>query len=222
VGSDGNLYVATWSPSSQNGQNEMPDFSAMLEKLDTNKDGAISFAEAKDSWFADFHAMNDTDKNGLIEAPEWEARIAFMRRGRNAVMAIRPGGVGDITETHVAWTREKGAPYVPNPVVVGNKLFTIRDGGLASYYNAANGEPQFETARVGYSGEYMSSPITDGTRVYVGNVKGEFLTIRLEEKPVVENVLKFEGPIIATPAFTGNRLYVRAGTKLVAVGEKGR
>jgi outer membrane protein assembly factor BamB len=188
--------------------------------MDKDKDGNLSIPEVKDSWFADFHSMNDTNKNGLVESSEWNSRISFMRRGKNAVLAIKPGGKGDITETHVLWTREKGAPYVPNPLVVGDRVFTVKDGGLASCYRTATGEVIFESVRLGHTGEYMSSPIRIGDLVYVGNTKGEFLAIKLGEKPTVENVTKFEGPIIATPAATGGRLYVRAGSTLYALGAR--
>jgi hypothetical protein len=97
-GSDGNLYIATWSNGSSNERN-MPEWKDFLAAMDKDKDGKITKSDSEGTFLADFFAIFDKNKNGLIDAEEWQSSLDFMSRGKNVVLAIKPGGAGDITDT---------------------------------------------------------------------------------------------------------------------------
>jgi outer membrane protein assembly factor BamB len=65
--------------------------------------------------------------------------VASGGSGGNAVLAIGPGGRGDVTTTHVAWRTERVAPYISSPVIGGDLLFTVRDGGIVACLDAMSG-----------------------------------------------------------------------------------
>ena len=59
---------------------------------------------------------------------------------RQVLLAIRPDGRGDVTQTHVAWRDTKGAPYVPSMIVAGDFLLSVNNAGVAFCYEAATGK----------------------------------------------------------------------------------
>ena len=66
--------------------------------------------------------------------------VASNGPGGNVIMAIRPGGRGNITNSHVAWRYDKSAPYSSSPVLVGDYLYSVKNGGIMTCLNAKTGE----------------------------------------------------------------------------------
>ena len=79
-------------------------------------------------------------------------------------LAVRLGGTGDVTETHVAWRSERGMPYVPSPLLFGNYLHVVNDLGVYSCIEPVSGEV-LHTARA--LGSTYSSPIAAAGRIYM-------------------------------------------------------
>src|SRR5258705_5739588 len=67
------------------------------------------------------------------------------------LIAVRADGTGDVTKTHVAWTLKRGAPLTPSPILVGDELFVVNDGGIATCLDAKTGATHW-VQRLG--GEY--------------------------------------------------------------------
>jgi outer membrane protein assembly factor BamB len=220
-GADGNLYIATWSPGGSPDE-PMPTFEALLKMMDKDGDGRISRAEAAATPFKDFFDVMDKNKDGFWDRPEWEGNINWMKQGKNAVLAVKPGGHGDITTTHVMWRNDKGAPYVSSPLYYDGKLFMVKDGGFATLYDAATGKILYEKQRLGVSGDYYVSPVLVNDRIYVGATNGTLLVLdaRATDKPVVLSKLELGEYLAASPAAAGNRMYIRTKEKLFAFGEK--
>ena len=78
-------------------------------------------------------------------------------RGQPNLVAIRPGGSGDITETHVAWNLHSGVPEIPSPVFHAGRLYMVRDGGLLSCVRTDTGRVVYRE-RLGAPGQYSASP----------------------------------------------------------------
>jgi len=218
AGADGRLYVSAWSDGSSNEPN--PDFDELLAKYDKDKDGKLSAAELAGTRLGDFLEMMDDNKNGALDRGEWQNIQNYMRTGRNAVLAIKPGGRGDITETHVAWKNEKGAAYVASPLAFGGRLFLVKDGGFATCYDTAGGRILFEKQRLPEAGEYFASPVAAGGNIYVCSGRGSVLVLRPGDRLDVIANNKLGEPIFATPAFAGNAIYIRTGAHLWAFGAK--
>lgn len=217
---DGNLYVATWSPGTAS--EPMPAFDSLLKGMDKDGDGRISFAETEGTGFRDFFKIQDKNRNGYVERDEWEGGLEWMRKGKNVVLAIKPGGTGDITDTHVLWSSEKGAPYVASPLVVNNHVFIVKDGGLATLFEAATGKVCYEKQRLGVAGDYYASPTFAGGRIFCAAVNGTILELdaTATEAPKILNQMALGEPLSATPAFVENKVYIRTKEHLWAFGVK--
>lgn len=90
----------------------------------------------------------------------------FMTAG---VFAIRPDGEGDVTETHVAWSEERGAPRSASLLLSGDELYMVSDGGVARCVDARTGAAHW-TERLG--GNFSASPLLAGGAVYFQNETG--------------------------------------------------
>jgi outer membrane protein assembly factor BamB len=218
-GPDGNLYVATWSNGSSNERN-MPDWKDFLAAMDKDKDGKLSIADSGGTFLADFFNIFDKNKNGFVEADEWQSNVDFMGRGKNVVLAIKPGGQGDITETHVLWSNEKGAPYVASPLAYEGRLYLIKDGGLLTVYDTSIGKLLLDKERLAAAGDYFASPIAAGGRIYLASQKGEVLSFQPGDKPELLFRTDLAEPISATPAVLDHTLYIRTAKHLWAFRER--
>lgn len=107
----------------------------------------------------------------VIPRPVLGHGMIFIGTGYDApiVMAIRIDGTGDVTDTHVAWTMKKGAPNTPSLLVVGEEVYMVSDGGIASCVDAKTGKVHWQE-RVG--GNYSASPLYADGKVYFQNEEG--------------------------------------------------
>lgn len=222
TGTDGNLYIATWSPGATGDETPMPEFDGLLKMMDKDGDSKISRAEMAPTPFKDFFDVNDKNKDGFWERDEWQGNIDWMKRGKNIVLGIKPGGRGDITESNVLWSNEKGAPYVASPLYYDGKLFIVKDGGLATLYEAATGKVLYTKERLGVPGDYYVSPTLAGDRMFVGNTSGILLILdaKATDKPIVLGKLDLGEYLAASPAIVDGKLYVRTKEHLIALGAR--
>ena len=80
----------------------------------------------------------DLDRDGFLNEREWTF-FRTRRASRNALLAVKLGGSGDVTETHVRWRHEKSLPDVPTPLVYNDVIFLVRNGGIATTLDARSG-----------------------------------------------------------------------------------
>ena len=96
------------------------------------------------------------------------------------VYAVRPGGRGDVTETHMAWhTDRRGGRDLPSPILVGECLVAISMSGIATGYDAHTGEELWKE-RLG--GNYSGSPIAAGGRIYALAEDGSVVVLQPGKK----------------------------------------
>ena len=100
-----------------------------------------------------------------VPRPVFGHGLVFITTGfqQPELLAIRPDGKGDVTRTHVAWSLKRGAPLTPSPIVVGDELYIVSDGGIASCIDARTGNVIWQS-RLG--GTYSASPIYADGRLY--------------------------------------------------------
>ncbi len=134
------------------------------------------------------------------------------------LLAIRPDGEGDVTDTHVAWRYKKAVPNVPSPVAVGTRLLLVSDKGIATCLDGRTGEARW-TQRL--PGNYTASLLARGEVVYAFADDGRAVLFRAADKfqKVAQNELK--GRVQATPAAAGGGLIVRTAGALYLLGEAG-
>ena len=215
---DGMLFFGAWSP----GQADAPrePWPAFLKKNDKNGDGAVAFDEI-DATRRDYTRGIDKDRDGKLTEADWIIMAANAARSQNLLIAVRPGGNGDITETHVTWKYRKGLPYVPSPLHYDGRVYLVKDGGLITSVDAKTGEPYYAQERLGgASGNYYAAPVAADGKIYVSSLPGKVTVIKAGgDKPEILHQVDFGERILATPAIVGERLYVRTTTKLWAFGK---
>ena len=133
------------------------------------------------------------------------------------MLAIRPDGLGDVTDTHVVWRVEsKDVPTTPSPVVVDDLVIMISNRGTVTCMEIETGKTVWRK-RLG--GNHLASPICDGERIYFFSVNGKTSVIRggrgFEE--LAENQL--ESGFMASPAAGGRALFLRTKTHLYRIEE---
>ncbi|MCY3845282.1 MAG: PQQ-binding-like beta-propeller repeat protein, partial [Acidobacteria bacterium] len=117
----------------------------------------------------------------VIPTPVVEAGLVFCTSGRaGPTLAIRPGGSGDVTDTHVAWTTPRGSPFVPSPLAHDGYLYTINDmASIVTCFRAATGEVLWQgrlgrAVREGFS----ASPVLVDGKVFFTNDDGITFVLR--------------------------------------------
>ncbi len=130
------------------------------------------------------------------------------------LLAIRPDGSGNVTDTHIAWRSRRGAGYVPSPVVVGDYLLLTSDEGVASCYEAKTGEQQW-IGRLGP--RFSGSPVTAEGLAYFTDDEGTTKVIRPGPKMeiVAENSLGER--CFSSPAISQGRLLIRGEKHLICI-----
>jgi outer membrane protein assembly factor BamB len=130
------------------------------------------------------------------------------------LLAVRPDGSGDVTETHVAWRVAKGVPKKPSLLLIGDLIFMIGDTGIATCVEAKTGEVIW-TARL--DGSYSASPVSAEGRVYFFSEEGKATVIEAAPKLKVLAENRLDDGFMASPALAGGALYLRTRTHLYRI-----
>jgi outer membrane protein assembly factor BamB len=195
---------------------------ALLEWKDTNKDGKLSKDEVPKEFWEKFD-KGDKDHNGFLEGDE--ILTAFqspdnMVGGGNIIQAIRGGGTGDVTKTHLVWSLDNKAPSnIASPLVTGGRLFLVKQGGIASCFDAKTGKTVYMLKRINNFGNYYASPVAGDGKIYVTGENG-FIVV-LADSPKMEILAKNDmgDTCIATPAIADGRLFVRTKETLYCIAK---
>lgn len=194
----------------------------LLTFLDASGDGVLQYDEVPEGRARDAYAWLDFDRDGGWELEEIETFVSGPTApGRNVLVAIRGGGEGDVTESHVLWERTRAIPYVASPLFYNQRLYFVKKGGYMSSLDAESGEPYFEGQRLGEGGEYYASPVGVGGRVLVGSGRGTMFVLGTGDELEIVARNRFDEGIYATPAVVSNTLYLRTEGHLYAIGEAG-
>jgi outer membrane protein assembly factor BamB len=219
AGPDGTLYVAGWTAGGDSEERiALPSFADMLARHDTNKNGTLEESELPPGPARERFRMLDRDKDGHITRAEWEFGRQRFTEARNRLVAIRPGGSGDITRTHVLWSQEKHLPVIPSPLCYRERLYLARDGGFFAVLDARTGELRKRGRLYGYS-NYYSSPVGGDGKVWFASQSGDVTVARVEADWRVVCRARFGESIFATPALVEGRIYLRTAGHLYCFGK---
>jgi outer membrane protein assembly factor BamB len=132
------------------------------------------------------------------------------------ILAIRPDGTGDVTQTHIAWRTTQGAAYVPSPILEGDYFLVVSDSGVAHCFEAATGRLAWRE-RLGE--EHASLASAEG-RVYFLNDKGVMNVVKV--RPQFERIAQNElgEKCFASPAFSSGQIFARGEKHLFCIGRK--
>lgn len=132
--------------------------------------------------------------------------------GKPMLLAIRVDGKGDITEQNkIMWREEKRIPAKPSPLLVGDELYVISDGGIASCFDALTGTHHW-TERV--DGNYSASPLFADGKIYFANQEGTINVLKPGKTFALADTNQLEGSIMASPLAFDGALIIRSDTAI--------
>ena len=151
-----------------------------------------------------------------VPRPVYGGGLLYISAGfqQPALLAIRPDGKGDITNTHVVWTARRAAPYTPSPLLVATELYMINDAGIASCLNAATGAIHWQQ-RLG--GTYSASPVYADGRLYFLNEDGIATVVAPATTYRRLAVNELDGVALASIAVASRSLFIRTATHLYRI-----
>jgi outer membrane protein assembly factor BamB len=156
--------------------------------------------------------------NRIVASPLVAGGLIVAPSRQSPVIAIRPGGRGDITKTHKAWQFSRG-PDVPTPVSDGTYLYLVTDNGIVYTLDLKTGAVVWGPTRL-KSGTYSASPVVADGRVYVTNEEG--VTSVFTAGPKFE--LLAENPLsdytLSSPAISQGQIFIRTAEHLFAIGKR--
>ncbi len=130
------------------------------------------------------------------------------------VLAVRPGGSGDVTESHVVWRSKRNTPKKPSLVLAKELLFMIDDGGVAGCIDPRTGD-EIWRERVG--GNYSASPLFAEDRLYLFSEEGKTTVIDASRTFRVLATNELSDGFMASPAVTGKALILRSKSALYRI-----
>lgn len=165
----------------------------------------------------------DTDiKWYMVPSPVAEEGVVYSLGGRSGVagLAVRTGGRGDVTRTRRLWTSNKGS-NVSSPVVYRGHLFWVHESlGIAYCAEAKTGRILYEERLPGAGQLYASAVLADGKLYYVSRTGRTFVVKAGQQCELLAvNDLSDRSTFDASPAVSGNRIYVRSYRYLYCIGE---
>jgi outer membrane protein assembly factor BamB len=154
-----------------------------------------------------------------VPRPVFAHGLVFITTGfqQPELLAVRPDGTGDVTKTHIAWSLKRGAPLTPSPIVVGDELYVVNDGGIASCLDAKTGSIIWQS-RLG--GSYSASPVFADGRLYFSAEQGVTTVIAPGKEPKRLATNTLDGGHLASMAIAAGSIYLRTDTALYRVTER--
>jgi len=145
----------------------------------------------------------------------WEDHIYYLTGfSRGELWAVKPGGKGDVTQSHVSWTFKRSVPNKPSMIAHPEGLFMIHDGGVASCVDPLTGEARWQE-RIG--GNYSASPILWNDLIYCFSEEGKTSIIAASGNFKLIKTNQLDDGFMASPAVLDNHLILRTKTHLYRI-----
>ena len=175
-------------------------------------------ATGKEIWRANgLNPQNDPNYR-IIASPVLAGSLVIAPTRNRPMLALRPDGSGDVTNTHKAWSFDLG-PDVPTPISDGKLLYVVRDNGVVHALDVKTGAVVWGPERL-KTGAYSSSPVLVDGKLYVTS-ENEGLTSVFNAGPKFEVVA--ENPLddycLASPAVSNGQIFIRTDKFLWAIGK---
>ena len=184
-----------------------------------------------EAFFTKTFGRGDVNRDGILEGRELDlafmhpdnfAGVDFNVVGENAaeqtILAVRGGGEGDVTDTHLLWKHKtKYTDHIVSPLVSDGRMFLIKEGGISTIFETAGGMPLRGAVRVAAGGSYFASPVLGDGKIYLAGENGTVVVLR--DSANYEELARNDmgESILATPAIADGKLFIRTRTKLVCI-----
>lgn len=159
-----------------------------------------------------------TDGMNQSPRPVLAHDLIYLTAGSTSTLfAVKTGGTGNITKSHVAFTKPKTASQKPSPLVLGETLYMVNDTGVLQAIEAKTGKEKWKES---LGDKFAASPILANGLIYLCGESGKVYVVKPGEQYESVAVNKLDGPIRASPAAVGNDLIVRSYTHLYCFSSK--
>ncbi|MCA1563684.1 MAG: PQQ-binding-like beta-propeller repeat protein [Acidobacteria bacterium] len=160
-------------------------------------------------------------ESNAIPTPVFGHGMVYITAGFPAkrVIAIRLGGTGDITSTHIAWRYDRGTAYVPSPILYGDYLYLTTDRGLLTCIDAKTGEVKYEGARVPVPATFMGSMVAFDGKLLQTSEDGDTFVIKTGAAHEVLRTNSIGEPVYSSPAVANGRIFIRAEKHLYSIAK---
>ena len=156
---------------------------------------------------------------GVTPSPAIGEKMIFTSSGfeEPTIRAIRMGGKGDVTETHIAWEQKKGVPAIPSLLYVSPYLYTITRDNILHCVEASSGNIVWVKR---LQGTYWASPVFADGRIYILSEEGVTLVLRPGPKydEIARNSL--DEKCMASMAVSQGHFYIRTARRLYCIGRQ--
>jgi outer membrane protein assembly factor BamB len=155
-----------------------------------------------------------------IPMPVFHDGVIYMSRGYRSspYMAVRPGGRGDVSATHVIWESATGAPYISSLVYDAGLIYMATDVGAVTVVDAKTGERVWQQR---IDGVFSASPVAADGKVYFVSETGETIVIRSGRTPEVIARNDLGERVVSSPAVAPGQIFIRSDDHLIAIGATG-
>ena len=157
----------------------------------------------------------------VIPTPVVGYGMVFCSSGRaGPTLAIRPGGRGDVTDSHLVWSSPRGSPFVPSPILYGEYLYMVNDmASIVTCLEARTGRSLWQ-GRLGVPRRegFSASPVAVDGKVFFTNDVGETFVLRAGSEFDLLHVNDLGETTLASPALVDGRWYFRTARNLIAIG----
>jgi outer membrane protein assembly factor BamB len=157
----------------------------------------------------------------VIPTPVVGYGMVFCSSGRaGPTLAIKPGGKGDVTRTHLQWSSPRGSPFVPSPILVGAQLYMVNDmQSIVTALDATTGKSLYQ-GRLGVAQRegFSASPVSVDGKVFFTNDDGETFVLRAGPTFQLLHTNSLGERTLASPALVDGRWYIRTDRHLYAIG----
>lgn len=204
-------------------------------KLDRGEMQAfVGKQEIPEAFFKKTFERGDKNQDGFLEGSELDAAFlhpanfagaGHTQLGDNAaeqfIMAIRGGGQGDVTSTHLLWKHKtKHTDHIVSPLVADGRMLLVKEGGITTVFDTQKGESLRAVKRVGIGGSYFASPVVGDGKIYIAGENGHVVVLKnaADYEELADNDVG--DSIVATPALANGRIHIRTRTQLMCFGLK--
>ena len=132
-------------------------------------------------------------------------------------MAVRPGGTGDISKTHIVWENTTGGPYISSLVHDNGLIYMATDVGAVTVVDAKDGSRVFQQR---IDGVFSASPVAADGKIYLVSENGQTIVLKAGRAPEVLARNDLGERAVASPAVSDGQIFIRTDDHLFAIGTR--